>query len=143
MLQNYNSLQFQDNEICLHFSEQRPNSPHRSPKRRRTCGPNMTGSETNATASTPISSMECGWHTCTMETAFSEPQSEAKLLAVETKPHDTNHEIKATLTNLLNCEAVRNDNKMRLLVQTRLMEAELELRRQRRRRISQQRFVVR
>lgn len=43
-----------------------------------------------------------------------------------------NHEIKTTLTDLLNCEAVRNDGKMRLWIQSRLMDAERELKRQRR-----------
>jgi hypothetical protein len=36
-------------------------------------------------------------------------------------------QIKQTLTDLLNCESVRNDNKYRLWVQTRLMDAEKEL----------------
>jgi hypothetical protein len=41
-----------------------------------------------------------------------------------------------TLTDLLNCETVRQDSKMRLWVQARLIEAEFELKRQRRRRVS-------
>lgn len=45
---------------------------------------------------------------------------------------DVNHEIKTTLTEMLNCESVRNDGKMRLWIQTKLMDAEMELRRQRR-----------
>ena len=56
--------------------------------------------------------------------------------ADECKRSDVNHDIKSTLTDLLNCESIRNDNKMRFWVQTRLMDAELELKRQRRRRIS-------
>ncbi|KAF2213738.1 hypothetical protein CERZMDRAFT_96562 [Cercospora zeae-maydis SCOH1-5] len=44
--------------------------------------------------------------------------------------------IKANLTEMLNCEQVRNDQKMRLWIQSRLMDAELELKRQRRRRVS-------
>lgn len=35
--------------------------------------------------------------------------------------------IKANLTEMLNCEQVRNDQKMRLWIQSRLMDAELEL----------------
>lgn len=50
----------------------------------------------------------------------------------ENKLFDVNHEIKTTLTDLLNCESVRNDGKMRLWIQTRLMDAEMELKRQRR-----------
>ncbi|EMC95670.1 hypothetical protein BAUCODRAFT_498685 [Baudoinia panamericana UAMH 10762] len=53
-----------------------------------------------------------------------------------------NHDIKSTLTDLLNCEAVRNDSRMRMWVQTRLMDAELELKRQRRRRVSTPAIVL-
>ncbi|KAF2722388.1 hypothetical protein K431DRAFT_338207 [Polychaeton citri CBS 116435] len=53
-----------------------------------------------------------------------------------------NHDIKTTLTDLLNCEAVRHDSAMRLWVQTKLMDAELELKRQRKRRISAPSIVV-
>ncbi|KAI9055860.1 hypothetical protein LZ554_000798 [Drepanopeziza brunnea f. sp. 'monogermtubi'] len=45
----------------------------------------------------------------------------------ENKLKDVNMQIKQTLTDLLNCESVRNDNKYRLWVQTRLMDAEKEL----------------
>ncbi|KAK1814909.1 hypothetical protein LTR12_010685 [Friedmanniomyces endolithicus] len=54
----------------------------------------------------------------------------------ESKLYDVNHNIKSTLTELLNCEAVRHDHAMRLWVQTRLLDAEQELKRQRRRRVS-------
>lgn len=50
----------------------------------------------------------------------------------ERKLYNINHEIKTTLTDLLNCDAVRNDTKMRLWIQSRLMDAERELKRQRR-----------
>ncbi|GAB7365053.1 hypothetical protein MBLNU230_g5834t1 [Neophaeotheca triangularis] len=46
---------------------------------------------------------------------------------------EANHEIKSSLTDLLNSESVKRDAKTRLAVQTRLMEAEMELKRQRRR----------
>jgi len=54
----------------------------------------------------------------------------------ERKLFDINHDIKTTLTELLNCAAVRHDHRMRLWVQTRLLDAEKELKRQRRRRVS-------
>ncbi|KAK0859594.1 hypothetical protein LTS02_009117 [Friedmanniomyces endolithicus] len=54
----------------------------------------------------------------------------------ESKLYDVNHNIKSALTELLNCEAVRHDHTMRLWVQTRLLDAEQELKRQRRRRVS-------
>lgn len=46
------------------------------------------------------------------------------------------HDVTVSLTDLLNCEAVRNDPEMRLWTQSRLMEAQQELRRLRRRRVS-------
>ncbi|KAF2160542.1 hypothetical protein M409DRAFT_28926 [Zasmidium cellare ATCC 36951] len=57
---------------------------------------------------------------------------EAPSPSEERKLYTINHEIKTTLTDLLNCDAVRNDTKMRLWIQTRLMDAERELKRQRR-----------
>lgn len=47
--------------------------------------------------------------------------------------YDMNHNLKSSLTELLNSRAVREDDNMRTWAQTRLMEAERELRRQRRR----------
>lgn len=46
---------------------------------------------------------------------------------------EVNHQIKATLTELLNHESVRHDDSFRHWVQERLMEAEAETRKQRRR----------
>ncbi|CAL3972832.1 unnamed protein product [Diplocarpon coronariae] len=45
----------------------------------------------------------------------------------ENKLKDVNLAIKQTLTELLNCESVRNDNRYRMWVQSRLMDAEREL----------------
>ncbi|KAK4991908.1 hypothetical protein LTR66_002130 [Elasticomyces elasticus] len=52
--------------------------------------------------------------------------------------YDINKQIKTTLTDLLNCESVKHDGsgKFRLWIQSRLMEAEKELKKQKRRRIS-------
>jgi hypothetical protein len=52
----------------------------------------------------------------------------------EMKMRDVNLQIKSTLTELLNCESVRNDEGYRMWVQSRLMDAERELRGARRRR---------
>ena len=46
---------------------------------------------------------------------------------------EINQQIKATLTELLNTESVRSDDKFRAWVQERLMDAERQIRRQRRR----------
>ncbi|KAI9708447.1 MAG: hypothetical protein M1820_003908 [Bogoriella megaspora] len=54
----------------------------------------------------------------------------------EQKLYDINKQIKSTLTDLLNCDSTKQDTKFRVWVQTRLMDAETELRRHRRRRLS-------
>ncbi|TGJ80777.1 hypothetical protein E0Z10_g7982 [Xylaria hypoxylon] len=59
-----------------------------------------------------------------------------EVAAGEQKLYDVNEGMKRALTELLNCEAVRQDKAMRTWVQTRLMETEKELRRGRRRRSS-------
>ncbi|KXT14742.1 hypothetical protein AC579_4411 [Pseudocercospora musae] len=71
------------------------------------------------------------------------PEDEVPALTLQTPQASSqdqlfhaNHEIKATLTDLLNCDVARHDPKMRKWIQSRLMDAELELKRQRRRRSS-------
>ncbi|KAI1178550.1 hypothetical protein F4777DRAFT_76124 [Nemania sp. FL0916] len=59
-----------------------------------------------------------------------------EVAAGERKLFDVNEGMKRALTELLNCEMVRQDRAMRTWVQTRLMETEKELRRERRRRSS-------
>ncbi|KAF2457450.1 hypothetical protein BDY21DRAFT_26138 [Lineolata rhizophorae] len=55
----------------------------------------------------------------------------------EDRLYEVNQQIKTVLTGLLNCEAVRHgDSGFRAWVQGRLMDNELELKRQRRRRSS-------
>ncbi|KAH6682859.1 hypothetical protein B0J14DRAFT_574485 [Halenospora varia] len=45
----------------------------------------------------------------------------------ESKLKDVNQQIKSTLTDLLNCDGVRSDQRYRTWVQTRLMDTEKEL----------------
>jgi len=45
----------------------------------------------------------------------------------EEKIKNVNQQIKSTLTELLNCDSVRGDQRYRMWVQTRLMDAEREL----------------
>lgn len=49
---------------------------------------------------------------------------------------DINQQIKATLTELINCVEVKNDKEFRAWVQAKLMKAEQELKQQRKRRSS-------
>ncbi|KAF2445722.1 hypothetical protein P171DRAFT_358409, partial [Karstenula rhodostoma CBS 690.94] len=61
--------------------------------------------------------------------SIADPEDAHKLFQV-------NKDIKATLTELLNTESVRSDGKYRQWIQERLMDAEHQIRRQRRRRSS-------
>jgi hypothetical protein len=49
----------------------------------------------------------------------------------EMKLKDVNQQIKRTLNELLNCESVRGDRRYRMWIQTRLMDAEKELKKDR------------
>ncbi|KAK5634321.1 hypothetical protein RRF57_010035 [Xylaria bambusicola] len=62
--------------------------------------------------------------------------NESEIAAGEAKLFDVNEGMKRALTELLNCEAIRQDKAMRTWVQTRLLETEKELRRGKRRRSS-------
>lgn len=57
-------------------------------------------------------------------------------MASQASLYEINQQIKLTLTELLNCDGVKHDKMFRAWVQTRLMEAEHQLKRQRRRRSS-------
>ncbi|POR31819.1 Uncharacterized protein TPAR_07989 [Tolypocladium paradoxum] len=59
-----------------------------------------------------------------------------EISAEEQRLFDVNESIKRALTELLNCDAVRGDNSMRMWTQARLLETEKELRSGRRRRSS-------
>jgi len=65
--------------------------------------------------------------------AWKAPESEQ---VDEANLYEINHQIKALLTELLNCDAVKHDKMYRAWVQARLMDAEHELKTQRRRRSS-------
>ncbi|OCK76305.1 hypothetical protein K432DRAFT_385527 [Lepidopterella palustris CBS 459.81] len=58
------------------------------------------------------------------------------------KLYQINQQIKATLTELLNTDSVRQDDKFRAWIQGRLLDAEMEMRRQRRRRSSVDREIA-
>jgi len=58
---------------------------------------------------------------------MSREQSQSEILEDEQKLLNINQQIKSTLTELLNCESVRNDKQYRTWVQSRLMDAEMEL----------------
>lgn len=62
--------------------------------------------------------------------------SHAADMAGEASLYEINQQIKSTLTELLNCDEVKHDKMFRAWVQTKLMEAEHQLKKQRKRRSS-------
>jgi hypothetical protein len=62
-----------------------------------------------------------------LPTTLSATPSLSEVEEEELKLMNVNQQIKATLTELLNCESVRGDRKWRFWIQTRLMDAEREL----------------
>ena len=70
------------------------------------------------------------------EDADQELPNDTGVSSEEQRLFEINHELKSTLTDLLNCETVRKDNDMRLWVQRKLMDAQLAQREQRRRRLT-------
>jgi len=54
-------------------------------------------------------------------------QQQNEIIEDEQKLLNVNQQIKTTLTELLNCESVRGDRKYRMWIQSRLMDAEKEL----------------
>jgi len=54
----------------------------------------------------------------------------------EGKLFDVNGKIKTTLTDLMNCESVKHDTRMRTWVQTRLMDAQQHMNNEKRRRVT-------
>ncbi|QDS78097.1 hypothetical protein FKW77_003973 [Venturia effusa] len=76
-----------------------------------------------------------------MASTWSQPHSEAAAdpfvdTAGEASLYEINQQIKSTLTELLNCDGVKHDRIFRAWVQSRLMEAEHQLKKQRRRKSS-------
>lgn len=62
--------------------------------------------------------------------------AENAINADEDKLFEINKQIRATLTDLLNCDSVKGDDRMRGWVQSRLMDAQHVINTQKRRRIS-------
>ncbi|KAJ4388414.1 hypothetical protein N0V85_007580 [Neurospora sp. IMI 360204] len=141
-LQTYLALHSQHESLVQHLDELRPSSPSTSPtrfgsaphgrssplprQRQRSSGGFGPASVATASAFGSSSSL----------TSSLDDQTLAEVALEEAKLCDVNEGIKRALTELLNCEATRGEGnrQFRSWVQGRLMEAERELRRGRRRR---------
>ncbi|KAK5651701.1 hypothetical protein OQA88_11767 [Cercophora sp. LCS_1] len=149
-LQKYLLLQEQHKSLRQHLDEIRPlhsfgstaaTSPVASPTR--------TNSTTSMSSASPTSPYHHRYHSSFRRTSLPSGISWGHGTELETVPDETtlaevameeaklcdvNEGIKRTLTELLNCEAVRSDQAFRTWVQCRLMDTERELRSGRRRR---------
>lgn len=153
-------LQEQHEELCSHLDQIRPGrsplsgasiySPATSPTR------TSSFSSTLSTTSSSSSASSSRRHSRSSERRHSRPQARCsgwdeardalgtivdeetlyEISAEEQRLCDVNESIKRALTELLNCDAVRSDQQMRMWVQGRLMETEKELRSGRRRKSS-------
>ncbi|KAK1830883.1 hypothetical protein QBC39DRAFT_372444 [Podospora conica] len=142
-LQKYLRLQEQHESLRQHLSELRP---LQTPFSAVTASPVISPARTSSTSS--ITSLGAPSPTSRSQRHFSIPGSLPwgslesvpdettldELATEEAKLCHVNEGIKRTLTELLNCEAVRDDRAFRTWVQCRLMDTERELRSGRRRR---------
>lgn len=94
--------------------------------------PKQTSSQSSSfqtTSSYPMASTWSPSHSTATISQSADTAGRASLFEI-------NQQIKSTLTELLNCDGVKHDRIFRAWVQTRLMEAEHQLKKQRRRRSS-------
>ncbi|KOS22989.1 hypothetical protein ESCO_003420 [Escovopsis weberi] len=122
-LQKYMLLQEQHEQLSSNLEQIRPRK---------------SSTSSGSTVSSPATSPSRGWEDRSQEAldTIVDEDTIFKISAEEQRLFDINESIKRALTELLNCDAVRDDIKTRMWAQTRLMETEKELRSGRRRRSS-------
>lgn len=145
-MQEYMDLQLMRDELRSHLDQIRPpstsssfSSPATSPTR----------SSSSRSSSSRRHSRSSERHRSRAQARFSgfyessetldtipDEETLEEISAEERRLFHVDESIKRALTELLNCESVRQDRSMRLWVQSRLMETEKELRSGRRRRSS-------
>ena len=114
-----------------------------SPRRRRLSPPHSSRDGISAwprSPRSPCSSRSPSLQRPSVACIPEEPLNE-ELQADQDKLFAVNRRIKATLTDLLNCESVKQDSRMRSWVQTRLMDSQHEHNDQRRKHISESTMV--
>ncbi|KAK3352146.1 hypothetical protein B0H65DRAFT_421814 [Neurospora tetraspora] len=139
-LQTYLALHSQHESLVQHLDELRPSSPSTSPTRcsapHGRSSPLPRQRQRSRGGFGPASATASAFGSSSSLTSSLDDQTLAEVALEEAKLCDVNEGIKRTLTELLNCEATRGEGnrQFRSWVQGRLMEAERELRRGRRRR---------
>lgn len=150
-MQKYLLLQEQHAELSSHLDQIRPrqaslssesssgSSPDISPSRLSPLTPSDASSQSSLQPERRRTRARCsGWgnqkrNSIILDTIPDEETMSA-ISAEEQRLFTVNESIKRALTELLNCDVVRNDQSVRMWAQARLMEAEKELRSGRRRR---------
>lgn len=146
-LQKYLRLQQQHEQLCNNLEQIRPrtastgtlstiSSPSTSPVRSSILTSSRRHSRSGGSrrGSRQPRQSNNGWED-QLDTILDE-ETIYQISAEEQRLFDVNESIKRALTELLNCDAVRNDMTTRMWAQGRLMETEKELRSGRRRRSS-------
>ncbi|KAK8236733.1 hypothetical protein HDK77DRAFT_484096 [Phyllosticta capitalensis] len=107
--------------------------------------PFNTAAHNTPGVSSPVPDLPHHNHHATSKTGAPHSPSQGRNgapLPADSALYDVNKQVKAVLTELLNTDNVRRDERFRAFVQGRLMDTELEMRRQRRRRSSVDREVL-
>ncbi|KAG6061098.1 hypothetical protein E4U30_006095 [Claviceps sp. LM220 group G6] len=135
-LQKYILLQEQHEELSSHLEQIRPRQSSVTSVSTRSSSTSSDSSPQARRHSRCARARYSGW-----DFAAADPLDtildEDTLYDISTKEQhlsDVNESIKRALTELVNCDAVRSNDAMRMWAQTRLMETEKELRSGRRRR---------
>ncbi|KAM3452251.1 hypothetical protein MY3296_004689 [Beauveria thailandica] len=152
-MQKYLLLQEQHAELSTHLEQIRPRQSSLCSGASITSSPESSPNRAEPSLSYPVSrysprkrsrsgqSRCSGWAadsrrgSAVLDTIPDEETLRA-ISAEEQRLFDVNESIKRALTEMLNCDIVRTDSSIRMWTQTRLMEAEKELRSGRRRRSS-------
>ncbi|OAA50916.1 hypothetical protein BBO_00863 [Beauveria brongniartii RCEF 3172] len=152
-MQKYLLLQEQHAELSSHLEQIRPRQSSLCSGASTTSSPESSPNRAELSLSYPVTrysprkrsrsgqSRCSGWAadsrrgSAVLDTIPDEETLQA-ISAEEQRLFDVNESIKRALTEMLNCDIVRADSSIRMWTQTRLMEAEKELRSGRRRRSS-------
>ncbi|KAI1737971.1 hypothetical protein F4680DRAFT_426695 [Xylaria scruposa] len=142
-MQEYLSLHDQREELCQRLHELCPSSSSSSTTTTLSSLASTTATSPSVSPTRSFLGRDGSSSSSMLTPSSSRPdfrvQNESlvgEVAAGKQKLYDVNEGMKRALTELLNCEAVRQDRVMRTWVQTRLLETEKELRRGRRRRSS-------
>ncbi|KAK7512813.1 hypothetical protein IWZ03DRAFT_416997 [Phyllosticta citriasiana] len=141
---NYSPRSSFSSDISISLSGTHSPLSH-SPTQTPTTPFNTAAHNTPGACSSPVPDLPHHSHHAASKTGAPHSPSQVRNgapLPADSALYDVNKQVKAVLTELLNTDNVRRDERFRAFVQSRLMDTELEMRRQRRRRSSVDREVL-